>query len=416
MVKWEKGGVEKRRICGNSVNMKTTTEAMNTSLQFCPNSACSASGLRNQGNITIHDRQRERYRCRSCRRTFTARTGTMLEGLRKPTELIFIVVGLLSYGCPLQAIVHVFGLDERTVARWRDRAGQQCQRVQHAVVQQGQLTLTHVQADEIRIKGKKGILWMGLAMEVSSRLWLAGVVQHSRDHVLADRLLQGVRRCARGVSQLLICVDGWASYPNAILRAFVQQVKEGIQASQGQMQVWPHLIIGQVIKTQKKHRLVSVKHTLLRGDEQGLEQCLEQSKGGTQINTAYIERFNGTIRERLASLTRKCRHANRHLEPFQWGMYVIGCTYNLCWPHHRLGQTPAVVAGLTDHAWSIKEVLTYKVTPQLLAGLKAIQSQAAAQSPDEGNMPKEKKERASKYYLLLLKLKREKERMQSNGV
>ena len=47
----------------------------------------------------------------------------MLEGLRKPTELIFIVVGLLSYGCPLQAIVHVFGLDERTVARWRDRAG-----------------------------------------------------------------------------------------------------------------------------------------------------------------------------------------------------------------------------------------------------------------------------------------------------
>ncbi|MBA2676951.1 MAG: hypothetical protein H0U76_00920 [Ktedonobacteraceae bacterium] len=50
----------------------------------------------------------------------------MLEGLRKPTELIVVVVGLLCYGCPLQAIVHVFGLDERTVAAWRDRAGQQC--------------------------------------------------------------------------------------------------------------------------------------------------------------------------------------------------------------------------------------------------------------------------------------------------
>lgn len=56
------------------------------------------------------------------------------------------------------------------------------------------------------------------------------------------------------------------------------------------MQVWSHLVIGQVIKTQKKHRLVSVKHTLLRGDEQGLKQALEQSRGGTQINTAYIER------------------------------------------------------------------------------------------------------------------------------
>jgi hypothetical protein len=302
------------------------------------------------------------------------------------------------------------------VARWRDRAGQQCQRVQHAVIQQGHLTLTHVQADEIRIKGKKGILWMGLALEVSSRLWLAGVVQHSRDHVLADRLLQGVRRCASGVSQLLICVDGWASYPNAIMRTFVQRVKEDMQASLGQMQVWPHLIIGQVIKTQKKYRLVSVKHRLLRGDSQRLEQCLEQSRGGTQINTAYIERFNGTIRERLASLTRKCRHANRYLEPFQWGMYLIGCTYNLCWPHHQLGQTPAVVAGLTDHAWSIKEVLTYKVIPQLLADLKELQSQALVQSSDEGNTSKEKKERASKYYLILLKLKQEKERIPSNGL
>jgi len=39
----------------------------------------------------------------------------MLEGLRKPTELIVIVVTRLPYGCPIQAIVHAFGLDERTV-------------------------------------------------------------------------------------------------------------------------------------------------------------------------------------------------------------------------------------------------------------------------------------------------------------
>ncbi|BCL81691.1 hypothetical protein ccbrp13_41560 [Ktedonobacteria bacterium brp13] len=40
----------------------------------------------------------------------------MFEGLRKPTPLIVIVVTLLAYGCPVQAIVHVFGLDERTVS------------------------------------------------------------------------------------------------------------------------------------------------------------------------------------------------------------------------------------------------------------------------------------------------------------
>ena len=215
--------------------MQTKTEVMDASIQFCPNETCPASGLINQGNIRIHDRKRERYRCTICRRTFTARTGTMLEGLRKPAELIFLVVGLLSYGCPLQAIVHVFGLDERTVAAWRDRAGQQCQRVQQALVEQGQLTLTHVQADEIRVRGKKEVFWMGLAMEVSSRLWLAGMVQAARDQVLADRLLQRVRRCACGASQLLICVDGWMCYPAAIFRAFSSQVKKGIR-------VWPQEI------------------------------------------------------------------------------------------------------------------------------------------------------------------------------
>src|SRR5881275_706255 len=127
------------------------TEPMEPSEQFCPNRACSARGQTGQGNIIIHDRKRQRYRCKSCKQTFSARRGTMLEGLRKPTELIVIVVTLLAYGCPVQAIVKAFGLDERTVASWRDRAGAQCQRVQEAIVEQGKLDLGHVQADEIRV-------------------------------------------------------------------------------------------------------------------------------------------------------------------------------------------------------------------------------------------------------------------------
>ncbi|WP_151754473.1 hypothetical protein [Dictyobacter vulcani] len=134
--------------------------------------------------------------------------------------------------------------------------------------------------------------------------------------------------------------------------------------------------------------------------------------GGTHINTASIERFNGTIRERLASLTRRGHHANRHLEPFQWGMYVIGCTYKLCWPHHQIGQTPARAADLTNHTWSIKEVLTYKFIPQLLASMKELQQQAVAPSPDHVN----KRGGPSKYYLILLKLKQEKERKLSHDL
>jgi transposase-like protein len=139
-----------------------TAEPMEPSEQFCPNPACCARGQIGQGNIAIHDRKRQRYRCKICKQTFSARRGTMFEGLRTSAELIVIVVTLLAFGCPVQAIVQAYGLDERTVASWRDRAGKQCQRVHQAIVEQGQLDLVQVQADEIRVKARGMVVWMGL--------------------------------------------------------------------------------------------------------------------------------------------------------------------------------------------------------------------------------------------------------------
>src|SRR6059058_3456392 len=182
----------------------STPEPMDPSKVFCPNSMCSARGQSGKGNIVIHDRKRQRYRCKACNETFSARRGTMFEGLRKPVELIVIVVTLLSYGCPVQAIVHAFGLDERTVASWRDRAGAHCEQIHQALIETGKLDLLHVQADEIRVKGRNLIAWKGLAMMVSTRLWLAGTVRVSRDKGLADALMQQVRRCAVSWRPLLV--------------------------------------------------------------------------------------------------------------------------------------------------------------------------------------------------------------------
>ena len=151
---------------------KSTPEPMNPSKAFCPNTMCSARGQREAGNIVIHDRKRQRYRCKECKQTFSARRGTMFEGLRKPVDLMVIVVTLLTYGCPIQAIVHAFGLDERTVAAWRDRAGVHCHQVHQALVEQGQLDLIHVQADEIRVKGCQMIAWMGLCAVSASMKFL----------------------------------------------------------------------------------------------------------------------------------------------------------------------------------------------------------------------------------------------------
>ena len=135
-----------------------------------------------------------------------------MAGLRTPVEVVMRVIILLAYGCPTQAIVHAFGLDERTVAEWQKRAGKHCHQVHHAIIEQGKVDAHHVQADEIRVKACKTIIWMGLAIDISTRLWMAGVVSVQRDKALADHLLHQVRACCQAVGALLVCTDGWAAY------------------------------------------------------------------------------------------------------------------------------------------------------------------------------------------------------------
>jgi IS1 family transposase len=226
----------------------------------------------------------------------------MFEGLRKSEELIVIVVTLLTYGCPVQAIVHALGVDERTVAQWRDRAGAHCQRVHEGLVEQGKLDLMHVQADEIRVKGCKMIAWMGLALMVSTRLWLAGAVQVSRDRQLADALLQQVRRCALGLRPLLVLTDGWSAYPNSIRRAFREKVKLTRGVGRACLQVWPELHIGTVIKRTQKKRVVEITRKLAYRLLSQAEKLLASSHGGMVLTTAFIERLNGTFRQRLGFL------------------------------------------------------------------------------------------------------------------
>jgi transposase-like protein/IS1 family transposase len=353
------------------------TEPMNASLQFCPNAACSARGQIGQGNITIHGHKRPRYRYHTCGQTFSARRGTMWEGLRKPTELIVIVVTLLAYGCPLQAIVHAYGLDERTVASWRDRAGTHCQQVHQALIEQGKLDLLHVQADEIRVKGCSMIAWMGLTLMVSTRLWLGGTVSLTRDKRLADRLMFQVCACAQALCAVLVCTDGWAAYPNSIRRAFREKVTGPPRRGRPRCQIWPHVQIGTVIKHSVKKHVTAVSRRMSYGAWEQAQVLLKRSGGGSVLNTAFIERFNGTMRERLAALTRKCHHPARRLQALHTGMYLIGCTYNFCWPHHTLSRpsgqgcpqraksacTPAMASGVTDHVWSMFELLSYRIAP-----------------------------------------------------
>jgi hypothetical protein len=301
----------------------------------------------------------------------------MLAGLRKPEELIVMVVTLLAYGCPVQAIVHALGLDERTVARWQDRAGAHCHKVHADQVMAGQLDLQHVQADEIRGKGWKMVPWMALAMMVSTRLWLGGVISLRRDRQLADQVLRMARACCLPLRPLLVITDGWAAYPGSIRRTFREKVKGVAGRGRSRLHAWPEVVIGTVVKKTVKKRVVEVIRRLKQGEPWAAIALLAASSGGKQLNTAFIERLNATFRERLASLTRRCRHAARKLSRLEAGMWLVGCTYNFCWPHHELSRraakaqdrqregllTPAMASGLTDHVWSVRELLTFRVPP-----------------------------------------------------
>lgn len=208
-------------------------------------------------------------------------------------------------------------------------------------------------------------------MMVSTRLWLGGVVQFSRDRSLADRLMAQVRQCASCLCPLLVLTDGWSAYPGSIRRAFREKVKHTVGVGRACLQVWPELHIGTVIKRTEKKRVVEITRRMAHGMLDQAEKLLQLSSGGSVLNTAFIERLNGTFRQRLASLTRKCRHAASRLQALHTGMYLIGCTYNFCIVHQELSKakhwgtacTPAMASGLTDHVWRISEVLAYKVAP-----------------------------------------------------
>jgi len=280
-------------------------------------------------------------------------------------------------GCPPQAIVHAFELDERTVARWQERAGAHCQNIHKEQVMQAQLDLQHVQADEIRAKGYKMIPWIAMAVMVSTRLWLGGAVSLTRDRHLADQLMQMIKACCWPLAPLLVLTDGWSAYPNSIRRAFREKVRKTPGRGRCALQAWPEILIGTVIKKTAKKRVVEVIRRMAQGTLEQATEFLQRTVGGEELNTAFIERFNGTMRERLAALSRRCRHAAHRVRAEDAGMWLVGCTYNFCWPHHELSRrqakaqgrkgevliTPAMASGLTDHPWSIRELLWYRCAP-----------------------------------------------------
>jgi transposase-like protein len=348
---------------------------MNLETIFCPNLDCPARGQCGRDNISVHSVKEKRCHCNVCEQTFSVTKGSIFYRLKTDPMTVLLVITLLAYGCPVQAIVAAFGFDERTVKDWWQRAGWHCQAVHEHLIGGSQLDLQQVQADEIKVKTQGGVIWMAMALMVPTRLWLGGVISRHRDQSLIQSLADQIRVIAL-CRPVLLAVDGLVSYVSAFERAFRSPVPRWGQPGRCQLRPWSEVTIVQVVKQRLKGQLTIVRR-IVQGRVDQVTRLLQASQAGGKINTAFIERFNATFRQRLAWLARRSRNLARQPETLQAGMFIVGCIYNFCTYHDSLrvafylakgGQrwlqrTPAIAAGLTDHRWTIDELFNVKLPP-----------------------------------------------------
>ena len=143
----------------------------------------------------------------------------------------------------------------------------------------------------------------------------------------------------------------------------------------------PKLLYALVVKTMRRRRIVEVKHRVVFGTKATVDQVLAAC--GWKINTAFVERLNLSLHQRVAASWRRsatsCKSENGLSQP----LILFQVYHNFVLPHASLRQplaepiptngsgsakvwrqcTPAMAAGLTDHVWSLREVLLYCVPP-----------------------------------------------------
>ena len=183
----------------------------------------------------------------------------------------------------------------------------------------------------------------------------------------------------------LICTDEYAVYKSVILDTYgvwreeleltPQEEQEFEQNGMPEFYFPVEITYATVHKEKEGGRVVKVTQELVLGDEEQLEQTLEQSEQSATVNTSFVERFNGTQRQFNARKKRKAYTFSKELFFHECCTWVVVLWYNFGWcvrtlrqkvqeepPRYRY-RTPAMAAGLTDHAWSMRELLSYPLYP-----------------------------------------------------
>jgi IS1 family transposase/transposase-like protein len=378
--------------------------SVDTQAHCCPDPDCSYYGRLGLGNLRANGHPGggpwRQFHCTACNGYFLETHGTLFHGKRVPVELLVRVLACLAEGLGIRATARVFEVDPNTVLGWLVEAAAQLQafsayflcdvHVNQLQLDELYAVLREVKAGEL--SDAEGIrrlerspYWVWTAMDPESKLLLVMDVG-MRTLEMAQRVVHQVVQVLAPGCVPLVLTDGLKDYGTALLAHFGEWRQPLRRQDNGPMPKprWiplPQLLYAQVVKSYRRRRLVGVKYRVVFGTFERVQRVL--SVCGRKINTAYVERLNLEIRQRVAAVGRRVNTLCQSEDGVRQQLAVFHAYYNFVLPHASLRVplavpvatrgngsakrwrpcTPAMAAGLTDRVWSLREVLLFRVPP-----------------------------------------------------
>jgi len=350
--------------------MTETTPAQERYTRFsCPNPQCTWFNRPGEGNIahrswTGMHKHIERLRCTACAREFSEREGTLMARSKLPEDTVVRLVKCQRWGVCDEGTADICAVDLKTVQRLQHIAAQRAETHHRQVVRA--VDGSGVQLDEAHSKLRPHqVAWIHTALAMGSwfRLW---VDTGPRTQERASTLIAQVVARTRAVP--LFLSDGWKAYPAALLQVLGVVYRPRRRGKVGRKPkprlVAPtNLFYAQVVKVRDHAgRVVDVSRRVVFGGPRRFVKQLRLQQLGTTIQTAFMERWYGTLRGLVAPLRRRTRCLSWSRVRHRGRLWLMVSLYNFVMPHRSLRQgrtrrTPAMAIGLTDHVWSYREYI-----------------------------------------------------------
>jgi len=374
---------------------------VDTSFHFCPNANCAYRGWVSWGNLSANGHPSggpwRQWHCTICKGYFLETHGTLLHGKRVAPDVLVWAVGALAEGLGIRAVARVFEVAPNTVLQWLVEAAEQLQAFSQYFLHD--VRVTQVQLDELyallsavkdgEVSEAEALArsphWVWTAIDPVTKLLLI-IDVGDRTLAMAQSVVhQVVQVLAPGCVPLFL-TDGFKEYTTALLTHYGQWVHPTRRQATGaapkpRWMPHPGLLYAQVIKTVRRRRLVRVTHRVVFGTLDRVNLVLAAC--GWQINTTFVERLNLDIRQHVAAVSRRVATVCKQEAGLRQQLALYHAYHNFCLPHTSLRQplaqpepthgtgsakqwrpcTPAMAAGLTEHVWTLREVLLFRVPP-----------------------------------------------------